>query len=337
MQNNQTIISELERKFFKELSEARKNTESLDDIAAVPLLAAWHSCLDWASKARLGEATLAPLTVVATSVFNAYETYRQTEGISKRKALRDISGPLYQFENLFSEVDDGTGSADRDISILRRTIDRATDASDMAWGVMSYVGARFEKLDSAVAVAEAAAETAERAVEKAEAAVELAKKAATEASTTKLEASFAKTSKENNTTAWRFRWATMGVLIVTIILGAVFALTHASTEGGQVDWYGIVYRIAILSGLGALAAYLGRQAGNYTRLATWAHGIEIQLKAFLGFVNEIEDGEARQTMFTLFGKRVLESPPDGKSSADDAPTNVIQPIFEHAGKLRPTQ
>jgi hypothetical protein len=71
-------------------------------------------------------------------------------------------------------------------------------------------------------------------------------------------------------------------------------------------------------------------------LATWAQGIEIQLKALLQFVNEIDDPEARQTMYSLFSRRVLEAPPDGKSSSDDSVTNLFQPIIEQASKFRST-
>ncbi len=68
------------------------------------------------------------------------------------------------------------------------------------------------------------------------------------------------------------------ILGVIVTLAGLFAINYTPSADGSVDWHAFAYRVAILSAFGASAAYLGRQAGNYTRLSTWAHGIQIQLK-----------------------------------------------------------
>lgn len=329
MADDRVIISDKQKDFFRELSTARKDSGEVDDIAVTPVLDAWASCLDWAERATLSEEHLAEIAASASAASDQLQTYRQTKGSAQRSALRSFAGGLHTFQRVFDELGT-TEAAHPDIPLNRRKIERAADAADLAWSFMAHMGERFEKLDGAVAAAEKAASQAKEAVT-------LAEKAATESATGALEKNFATTASNNNSVAWAFRIGTLVILGVIVILAGSFAINYTPSADGSVDWHAFAYRVAILSAFGASAAYLGRQAGNYTRLSTWAHGIQIQLKAFPGFVNEIEDEDARQTMFALFGKRVLESPPDGKSSADDAPTNLIQPIFEQAAKLRAPQ
>ena len=329
LDDDRKSVEELSRHFFREISRLRKDEAGIDDIAITPLVDAWFACLDWAVKVPLADDQMAAIASAGASAAEQYGIYGQTHGNNKRNALLAMRGYLDAFWSLFEELE-SAGFEHPDIEVLRKKLVRAGDEAEQALGVMVYVSERVAKLDQAVRAAEEAAREAKDAVA-------LAQKAATESSTSTLEASFETTATNNNRVAWAFRFATIGVLILVVGLGSYFAVDHTPVEGESVDWYGIVYRVAVLSGLGAIAAYLGRQAGNYGRLATWAHGIRIQLKAFLGFVNEIENEDARQSTYTLFGKRVLESPPDGKSSPEDSPTNLIQPIFEQAAKLQPPQ
>jgi len=330
LRDNLAAISALQDYFFKKLADVRKeDSDDIDDIAIVPLLDAWASCLDWARRAKLTETTRELIAANATGVRNQLDAYGQLQGSAARSALRRMSGALHVFEDAFVEVEGRATEVDN-VRNLRRKTDRAGDAAELAWGVMAFVSARFKTVDAAVTEGKNAARDANASVLRAE-------KAATKSATGALEQSFATTAENNNTIAWFFRIGTLVILGVIIVLASAYVFEHKPSDEGEVDWYAITYRIAILSAFGVLAGYLGRQAGNYTRLATWAHSIQIQLKAFPGFVNEIKDEESRQTMFALFGKRVLESPPDGKSSGDDGPTNLIQPIFEQAAKLRSPQ
>lgn len=191
---------------------------------------------------------------------------------------------------------------------------------------MTYVTQRTSQLDQAVKEASDAAIAANKSLA-------LAEKAATKTATGALETSFKSTADRSRVTAWWFRAGTILTLGVTVVFGLIYAA--GSTTESVDNWHEVIYRIAILSALAGIAAYLGRQASNYHRIATWAQAIEIQLKAFRGFINEIEDEESRQAMFVLFAKRVLEAPPDGKASNDEV-TNLIQPIIDQAVKLRPT-
>ncbi|MEX8031894.1 hypothetical protein AB6V29_02560 [Microbacterium sp. 20-116] len=334
MSDDTATISDLQRYFFKQLSEARTDHPAdVPDIAIVPLLDAWASCLEWATRAKLTEEERRTVAEYGTTVQSQYEGYGQTHGSAQRSALRAMGGALHVFESMFVVRGD-SGVAGRDERILQRKIDRAIDSSDIAWSVMAHVTQRFDNMDHALDSARGAVTEAKRAASEAREALAQAEKAATKSATGALEQSFATTAENNNTVAWAFRIGTLVTLGIIIVLAGTYVIGHSPSANGNVDWYAVTYRIAILSAFGVLAGYLGRQAGNYTRLATWAHGIQIQLKAFRGFVIEIEDPEARQTMYALFGKRVLESPPDGKSSGDEGPTNLIQPIFEQAAKLR---
>ncbi|MCG7417335.1 hypothetical protein MHY30_07455 [Microbacterium sp. ACRRU] len=329
-------IGELDRHFFRELTNLRDRDGGIDDIAITPLVDAWYACLEWAGHAGLTKEQARNVAESGQEASEHYGRYTHANGREKRFELLAMRGALDVFLALFTDRE-SAGFEDTDLDTLRKKIERASVESEHALGVMVYVSDQIAKVEEAAKGAQTALAAAKKAAEGAETAVGLAKKAATEAATTALEEEFQTTASKNFRAAFWFRSATIFVLGIVIVLAIVFALSHAPVQGQAVDWYGITYRLAVLSGLGALAAYLGRQAGNYARLGTWAHGIQIQLKAFLGFVNEIEDGEARQTMFTLFGKRVLESPPDGKSSGDDVPTNLIQPIFEQAARLRSPQ
>lgn len=317
-------IRSLERYFLRQLGDLRKpGSSGIDEIAVVPLVAVWHKLLNWASNAQLPDEEVQWVVRAATDAEKQFKSYTQTVGDAKSMALLSLRGELDVFPALFDEHVK-RGAFEPEIDGLRNDITLAGEEALRSLSIVAYVTQRIEKLDQAVAQA---AESARKADE----ALSLAEKAATKTATGALEASFKTTADDSAKAAWGFRIATIVTLVVTVIFGLVYAGT--STAKSVDNWHEVVYRVAILSALAGIAAYLGRQASNYNRLATWAQAIEIQLKAFRGFINEIEDEESRQTMFALFAKRVLEAPPDGKSSNDEV-TNVIQPIIEQASRIK---
>ncbi|MCK8468094.1 hypothetical protein M0722_12900 [Microbacterium sp. KSW4-16] len=319
-------LRSLRQWFLGELSKLRKpGTSGIDEIAAIPLIEVWHKLLDWATTADLATEEVEWVVNAAKNAEVQYNSYKRNVGDAKSLALVGLRGHLDVFPSLFDELIK-RGAFAPEIDALRNDISLAGEEALRSLSIVAYVTQRMENLDEAVLSASNSAHQAGEALA-------LAEKAATKTATGALENSFKSTASNSATTAWVFRLGTIVTLAVTVVFGLVYAA--GSTAESVDNWHEVVYRVAILSALAAIAAYLGRQASNYHRIATWAHAIEIQLKAFRGFINEIEDEEARQAMFVLFAKRVLEAPPDGKGSNDEV-TNLIQPLVDQASKFRPT-
>ncbi|CAD5140111.1 conserved protein of unknown function [Microbacterium sp. Nx66] len=326
MATGRNEIESLSRWFQSQLGKLRReDSPGIDEIAVIPLLAVWHRLLEWAAGEMLADGELEIVVNAAQEAEKQYKAYLATVGDAKSLALVSMRGNLDVFPALFDELVKRGLPADM-FSGFRAEINLAGEEALRSQSIVAYVTRRMERLDSAVQDASSSAHLASEALA-------LARKAATETATGALEKSFETTAKSSARSAFWFRVGTLVTLGVTVLFGLVYAA--GSTVESVDNWQEVVYRVAILSALAGIAAYLGRQASNYHRIATWARAIEIQLKAFLGFINEIEDEEARQTMYTLFARRVLEAPPDGKASNDEV-TNLIQPIIDQAVKLRPS-
>ncbi|GAA1470287.1 hypothetical protein [Microbacterium thalassium] len=327
MPENTTDLATVAKVFVKVATDLHRSGDNgIDELAMLPLIEAWATTLEWAKTAGLTPEQEEGIVSAAQEAQEAYSTYELVHGKNKADALAAVRGYLDVFSAVFGELR-RAGRPGAEFEPYEARISKAADQSAQVVGVVTYVSDRTLQLDQAISETQEAAREAKEALMHAE-------RAATRSATSALERSFETTAKSSEKAAWWFRGLTLGTLVLTASLGLWFMIDHTPPVGGNVDWYGVIYRLAILSALAALSAYLARQATHYRRLATWARGIEIQLKAFLGFVNEIKDEDARQTMYALFGKRVLEAPPEGKSGADDSITNIIQPIIENAAKLR---
>lgn len=320
-------VLELASRFAVHQSELRaKIGNSSDNIAMTPLIDAWTTGLHWAINAHLHFEENDAIAASAKFAEEALETYFNVGSSQRSNLLAEVAANLDVFQSVFDRLAEIDQMGPNEVHLKGVIAGAVTEARTMV-NVMGYVAEQASQLELAVADAQNSARNAREALK-------AAKQTVSEVATTELEQAFRDTAQVNSKNATGFRWLTISILSITVLLGVFFALDHA--PGSQdVDWYGIVYRLAVLSGLAAIAGYTARQSSHYRRMATWAKGIEIQLNAFLGFVNEVEDPEARQTMFALFSKRVLEAPPDGKSS-DESVTNVIQPIIEQVAKARPT-
>lgn len=324
MPEEQARLRELARWFTNTAQKLRgRDDMGIDELTVAPLIIVWAAILDWAEKANLPDEEALAVANNAARARQHYEIWANNKGDAQRDAVRMINGTLEVFPTVLNEVAKRNGPDDR-LAALRKSIWTAREESNRSLAIMTYVTGRSLKSDETL-------EKAQEAAREAHEAASLAKKAATEGATNALERSFQTTAKSSARAAFWFRVGTLATLFAAAVLGVFYAVD--APNHSHDDWRAVVYRIAILSALGAIAAYLGRQAGNYHRIATWARAIEIQLKAFLGFVNEIEDPEARQTMYALFGKRVLDAPPDGRGSGDEV-TNLIQPVVEQAARIR---
>ena len=326
MTDERQVLSEVSADFRMKRDALKENPNAgIDDIALLPLVEVWVRLLDWAESTSLPDDAVGHVGTAARGAYTQQTVYRQVAGNAKRQALAGVDGNLDVFFPIFNALAAPNHTTAK-TEALKGHIKEARGESRRAASVMAYVTQRTAGLEEAV-------RSATDAAGRAESALALAERAATKSATSTLERSFETTATKNGRSAFWFRTGTIATLVGTVALGIYYALDSPTHPAD--DWRGLIYRVAILSALAGIAAYLGRQASHYHRIATWALGIEIQLKAFRGFVNEIDDPEARQTMFTLFGKRVLEAPPDGKSGNDEV-TNVIQPIIEQAARYRPS-
>lgn len=326
MTDERQVLSEVFADFSMKRDALKANPNAgIDDIALLPLVEVWVRLLDWAEKTALPDDAVRHVGAAARDAYTQQNVYRQVAGKAKRQALSGVDANLDVFLPIFNAIA-APGHTTPKTEALKGLIKEARGESRRASSVMAYVTERTAGLEEAV-------RSASEAAGRAETALALAEQAATKSATSTLERSFETTARKNARSAYWFRTGTIATLVGTVALGVYYAVD--SPTHPEDDWRGLVYRVAILSALAGIAAYLGRQASNYHRLATWAQAIEIQLKAFLGFINEIQDEDARQTMFALFAKRVLEAPPDGKVSNDEV-TNVIQPIIQQAARYRPS-
>jgi hypothetical protein len=122
---------------------------------------------------------------------------------------------------------------------------------------------------------------------------------------------FASYARSERIAAEWFRGATIIGIIATAV--AVYLVPHPDGD----DWAGIVYRLAVLGALGALFAYLAKQAGQHRRVANWAKSIDVQLKSFRAFVEGAPEDE-HGAIYRAFANRVLGNPPEkAKDSSDD--------------------
>ena len=108
--------------------------------------------------------------------------------------------------------------------------------------------------------------------------------------------------------------------IAALIAAVIVAIFIHPAEG---DWSGVVYRVAILGGVGALSAYFARQAGHHRRVFNWAKGLEVQLQSFPAFIEQTGTG-ARDDIYRAFAHRVLGAPPESSGGSDDTlPTGQL--------------
>ncbi|MDF2991366.1 MAG: hypothetical protein K0S37_1880 [Microbacterium sp.] len=139
-------------------------------------------------------------------------------------------------------------------------------------------------------------------------------------------------SKHLSRAMW-FRIATIAllgagiVLAASLVLGGDFPeLFGTRTPSRTSEWAPVAYRLAVVAGIAALAAYLGRQAGNHRRLGEWARAIEILLREFNAFIAKIADPKVRDEAQLAFARRVLGPAPDASRVVESA--SALQPVVD---------
>lgn len=168
-----------------------------------------------------------------------------------------------------------------------------------------------------VDAAQRSAERAKAAQRQAEESAERARAAAGDTATHELAAEYiAVVAAEDRAANW-YRWGTIGLLVVSAVESAYFALGFEDLETSQ-----IVARLAIAVPLLALAAYLGRESAQHRQLARAYRSTAVQLKTVGAYADMLGD-EGEQELLLLLGKAVYTGPPATPDAEDEAATTAI--------------
>lgn len=187
-----------------------------------------------------------------------------------------------------------------------------------AVGYMASEGASLTQRISALSDTRAIRAAADAALTTATDAAERAQDAAGTAGEASLAGHFSAYAKSERRASEWFRGLSIAGILAAIVMALL--VPHADAN----DWTGLVYRIAILAGVGALSAYFARQAGHHRRNYNWAKGLEVQLMSFSAFISPAPD-EVLGDIYREFARRVLGAPPEGlKSSGADESLPVAQ-------------
>lgn len=125
---------------------------------------------------------------------------------------------------------------------------------------------------------------------------------------------FADTEQQAST---RYRLATIGTIIATFLFGLSSPIFEGAMPS-RTEPSGVIYHLALVAALGALATYLGRQSGIHRRNATWARALAVQLDTFPAFVARIDNPQTSSEVHADFARRVMGPPPESTRRSDDA-------------------
>jgi hypothetical protein len=114
------------------------------------------------------------------------------------------------------------------------------------------------------------------------------------------------------------RWAANTFRVLALLaIGATPALAFYLPHPAANSIPELIYRILLIGGVGALAAYLGRQASQHRRTFNWARSLSVQLKSFPAFAEAAPDEMTKAAMFAEFSTRVLSAPPEKPQSTKE--------------------
>lgn len=147
--------------------------------------------------------------------------------------------------------------------------------------------------------------------------------------TDQFEEHFIELRNEEARTASRFRVATIVGISVAVAF-AVFWLfaPWSKFDGATPDvqrWLSFASHLAIVTGIGALTAYLGRQSGQHRRTANWAQSVAVQLQSFPALASSATE-DTRDTLLTALANRVLAPPPEKGVEADATGITTAQAL-----------
>jgi len=167
--------------------------------------------------------------------------------------------------------------------------------------------------DGIETVLESAKESATAAAE----AAETAQESAGTAGAASLSEYFEKYATGERVAANGFRIATIATILIAV--GLAIWLPRPPTD----DIPGVLYRLAVVLGVGALSGYFGRQAGQHRRVYNWAKGIQVQLQSFPAFIQPVKSDDVSGQIYAAFAAKVLGSLPERPARGSDP--NAIGP------------
>lgn len=275
----------------------------------------------------------------------ALATLDVMDNLSEEKLLESRSGWTSAVEGSLSQLSIAIRDGDDALlnwtfaasSAMREAVRGAIDGGATALRpALDYVSAHFQRMAS-VRDLHRITRKAEEALDDTIEARDTAKDAAGEAGNASLAHYFQIYADAEGRRANGFRWASI-VSIAGAILLAVF-FPHSSEELPLVpagELAGVIYRLAILAGVGGLAAYFGRLSGHHRRTHNWAKSIEVQLNSFPAFMKAVPDDD-RGDVFRAFARRVLGQPPEkGVETPDESlPVNQLVDLVAALAKRQP--
>lgn len=179
-------------------------------------------------------------------------------------------------------------------------------------------------------------EVSEAAALRAREAEEAARQIAGDGAASAIGEDFATYASQEARTAHRFRVATLAFLGVIIAVAVVFVIVPIDRSAGTgTDWQAVIYRVAAISGLAALSAYLGRQSGHHRKTAQWAGSIAVQLKSWSAFLQPVRDEKTKAVLYEIFTRRVMGPPPESPVKGGETTNPLVEPLLSLATRLAP--
>lgn len=154
-----------------------------------------------------------------------------------------------------------------------------------------------------------------------------AENAAGDIATKQFEENFVHLEESEARIANRFRSATIAGIGVAIVYATFWAAGLWRTPGEPVAdasrWVEFASHLTIVAGIGALTAYLGRQAGQHRRTANWAQSVAVQLKSFPALAT-LGSAAVEDALYVALANRVLAAPPEKGVEPDNTGVTSAQ-------------
>ncbi|MCS3494103.1 hypothetical protein M2368_003131 [Arthrobacter sp. JUb119] len=115
--------------------------------------------------------------------------------------------------------------------------------------------------------------------------------------------------------------------IGTVIALAIFAVfytfefsTMAFTRG--FSWPDLTWKLSVLVGGSSVGTYLLRLASYHRRLSVWSNAVQVQLRTFAPFTEQVAGDASKDQLRLEFARRVFGAEPDGTKEKSDEGSGV---------------
>ncbi|QXQ11485.1 hypothetical protein [Paeniglutamicibacter sp. Y32M11] len=111
---------------------------------------------------------------------------------------------------------------------------------------------------------------------------------------------------------WYLAFLTTAILGMVIAVGFAIKISQRAPKWAAyqpISLPDLAWRLAVVTGLLGIAAYMGRQAVQHRALSTWADSISVQLRTFDSYIGLVGDVGQKDTLRVEFAKRVFGPQP----------------------------